>query len=63
MNRYQELLDLVQEFQKDFEKFYEKKNKTAGIRLRKHMQDLRKFAQDVREEVQEKRKSWENEDS
>lgn len=52
MNRYQELRNLVDSFQKDFEKFYEKNNKTAGVRLRKHMQDLRKYAQTVREEVQ-----------
>ena len=37
MNRYQELLDLIQTFQKDFEKFYVKGNKSAGTRVRKHM--------------------------
>ncbi len=53
MERYQELVALVESFQKDFEKFYEKGNKTAGIRLRKNMQELRKFAQDIRQEVQD----------
>lgn len=52
MNRYQELLDLIRSFEKDFEKFYVKHNKTAGVRVRKHMQDLRKLAQDIRVEVQ-----------
>jgi len=30
MNRYQELLDLIQTFQKDFEKFYQKGNKSPA---------------------------------
>lgn len=53
MNRHQELLDLVESFRIDFEKFYTKGNKTAGIRVRKHMQDLKKMAQVVRDEVQD----------
>jgi hypothetical protein len=53
MNRYQELLDLIQTFQKDFEKFYEKKNKSAGTRVRKHMATLKRKAQEIRNEVQE----------
>lgn len=53
MDRYQQLVELVRSFEKDFEKFYEKNNKTAGIRVRKNMQELRQFAQDVRAEVQE----------
>jgi len=52
MDRYQELLDLVATFEKDFFKFYEKGNKAAGIRLRKNMQDLRKFSKSIRAEVQ-----------
>lgn len=53
MNRYQELLDLIQTFQKDFEKFYEKQNKSAGTRVRKHMATLKRKAQEIRNEVQE----------
>jgi cell division protein FtsB len=52
MNRHQELLDLVESFRADFEKFYEKGNKTAGTRLRKQMQELKNKAQAIREEVQ-----------
>ncbi len=52
MSKYQELLDLVKTFEQDFEKFYIKGNKSAGTRLRKHMNELKKFAQDVRMEVQ-----------
>lgn len=53
MNRYQELLDLIQTFQKDFEKFFEKQNKSAGTRVRKHMATLKRKAQEIRNEVQD----------
>jgi predicted phage gp36 major capsid-like protein len=53
MDRYKELLDLVATFQGDFEKFYLKQNKSAGVRLRKHMANLKRKAQEIRNEVQE----------
>ena len=53
MNRYQELVDLVQSFQKDFEKFYVKGNKSAGVRVRKHMATLKRKAQEIRNEIQD----------
>ena len=56
MNRYQELLDLIQTFQKDFEKFYVKGNKSAGTRVRKHMASLKRKAQEIRNEVQDVKK-------
>ncbi|MBM4160091.1 MAG: histone H1 [Ignavibacteria bacterium] len=56
MNRYQELLDLIQTFQKDFEKFYVKGNKSAGTRVRKHMAALKRKAQEIRNEIQEIKK-------
>lgn len=59
MNRYDELLELVKSYEADFQKFYEKNNKSAGTRLRKHMNELKKFAQDVRMEVQTIKKSEE----
>ncbi|MCK5572009.1 MAG: hypothetical protein KAJ12_04585, partial [Bacteroidetes bacterium] len=37
----------------DFEKFYEKGNKSAGTRVRKHMNELKRKAQDIRKEIQE----------
>jgi hypothetical protein len=55
MNRYQELLALVQSFESDFRKFYEKENREAGVRLRKNMQELRQLAQCIRDEVQNNR--------
>ncbi|MCS6808213.1 MAG: histone H1 [Bacteroidota bacterium] len=56
MNRYAELQALIRTFEQDFIKFYDKGNKEAGIRLRKHMQKLRAFAKHVRQEVQERKR-------
>lgn len=60
MNRFQELVDLVQTFQKDFEKFYVKGNKSAGVRVRKHMAELKRKAQEIRNEVQEMKANMTN---
>lgn len=53
MNRYKELQDMLASFEKDFEKFYDKKNKSAGTRVRKAMNELKQKAQEIRKEVQE----------
>ncbi len=53
MSRYTELVELVQTFEKDFIKFYDKGNKSAGTRVRKQMAELKRKAQDIRIEVQE----------
>jgi uncharacterized membrane protein (DUF106 family) len=53
MNRFSELREMVGTFEKDFIKFYEKGNKSAGTRVRKHMNELKKKAQEIRKEVQE----------
>jgi len=41
----------INEAQVDAVKFYEKKNKAAGTRLRRHMQKVKELAQRVRFEV------------
>ena len=53
MSRYSELVDLVHTFEKDFIKFYDKGNKSAGTRVRKAMNELKRKAQEIRKEVQE----------
>jgi hypothetical protein len=53
MSRYTELRDLISSFEKDFIKFYEKGNKSAGTRVRKEMNELKKKAQEIRKEIQE----------
>ncbi len=52
MSRFESLVNLVQSFEGDFTKFYDKGNKAAGTRVRKHMQELRKVCADIRTEVQ-----------
>ncbi|HEY4644118.1 MAG TPA: histone H1 [Bacteroidota bacterium] len=63
MNRYQELKDLVNTFEKDFIKFYERGNKSAGTRVRKAMNELKRKAQDIRKEVQERKAQMKEETS
>ena len=57
MERFHELVALVQSFEKDFEKFYVKGNKSAGTRVRKHMNELKRKAQDIRNDIQSIKKS------
>lgn len=54
--KLQELIDFIQGFEKDFDKFYVKGNKSAGTRVRKHMADLKRKAQEIRNEVQAMKK-------
>ena len=61
MGKYEELHQLVGSFEADFRKFYEKQNKAAGTRVRKHMGELKKFAQQVRQEVQEVKQKMKDE--
>jgi len=57
MERFHELVALVQSFEKDFEKFYVKGNKSAGTRVRKHMNQLKRKAQEIRNDIQSIKKS------
>ncbi len=57
MSRFESLVNLVQSFEGDFSKFYDKGNKAAGTRVRKHMQELRKVCADIRTEVQNMKSS------
>ena len=53
MDRYEELLALVESLQDDFKKFYDDDNKAAGTRVRKGMLEVRNMAQNIRVEVQD----------
>ena len=55
MGRFNEVQDLVNSLEADFEKFYEKGNNAAGTRVRKGMQSLKNLAQEIRVEVQSKK--------
>lgn len=53
MNTYNEMVALLEAAREDVEKFFVKGNKSAGTRVRKHMQDIKGLAQQMRTEVQE----------
>ena len=55
MKRFEELKNLVNSLEGDFEKFYDKANNAAGTRVRKGMQEMKNLAQDIRKEVQDKK--------
>ncbi len=55
MNRFPELQELLNSLESDVARFYEKGNKTAGIRARKGLQALRRLAQDIRMDIQERK--------
>ena len=57
MGKFNEVQDLINSLEGDFEKFYDKGNNAAGTRVRKGMQALKTLAQDVRVEVQGKKNS------
>jgi hypothetical protein len=51
-NPFNQLKDLINSLEDDFEKSYDKNNAAAGTRVRKGMQDLKNHAQAIRLEVQ-----------
>ena len=53
MSRFEDIKNLIEGFEGDMVKFYEKGNKAAGTRARKGLQELRKLAQEVRLEIQD----------
>jgi len=57
MKRFKQLKELVDTLKGDFEKFYNKRNKAAGTRVRKGMQEMKKVAQEIRIEIQNKKNS------
>lgn len=59
MKTYNEIVALLEAAREDVDKFFVKGNKSAGTRVRKHMQDLKTLAQQLRSEVQDAKKSGE----
>lgn len=57
MEKYEELKTLVSSMEDDANKFYEKGNKAAGVRLRKILQDVKTLAQALRLDVSSKTKT------
>lgn len=57
MSRFEQLKDLVNSLEGDFNKFYDKQNQAAGTRVRKGMQEMKNLAQEIRVEVQNMKNS------
>ena len=55
MNQFNELKQLVESLTADADKFYDKGNKAAGVRLRKGLQSIKTTAQDIRKDVSERK--------
>ncbi len=53
VDRCDELAKLVQTIKRDIEKFYGRRNVTAGARARKGLQDLKMRAQEMRQDIQQ----------
>lgn len=53
MDKFNEIKAIVESVSSDVEKFYEKGNKAAAVRIRKAMQDIKNLAQELRVHVQE----------
>ena len=51
MKKFEELKTLVNNVEEDASKFYDKKNKAAGTRLRKGCQEIKNLCQEIRIEV------------
>ena len=51
MDKYNELLVIVETLKNDFEKFYDKGNSAAGTRVRQGMQVITNHAKSVRKDV------------
>ncbi len=54
-DKYQELKRMVFEIEEDVRKFNEKNNKSAGLRVRKSMQEVKILAQDIRKHILDKK--------
>ena len=56
MELFEQMVALIEAAGPDADKFYDKRNKAAGVRLRKAMQEIKKVAQEVRLDVAAKNK-------
>jgi len=55
METFEEIKNLINQIEPEFQKFTEKGNKSAGTRVRVAMQELKKLAQQIRIDVQEQK--------
>ena len=60
MEKFNDLKALIAGLEEDANKFYEKGNKAAGVRLRKGLQEIRTLSQALRQDVSAKNKDPKN---
>jgi hypothetical protein len=53
MEKYNQILGVLDGMKKDLEKFYDKKVNAAATRIRKDLNEVRKLSADFRKEIQE----------
>lgn len=56
MEKFNELEKLVLGLKEDVIKFYDKGNKTAGVRVRKVLQDVKAISQEIRKDISQNKK-------
>ena len=54
-DKFEELKKIIEDIEEDVNKFNDKNNKTAGIRVRKSMQEVKVIAQDIRKFILDKK--------
>lgn len=59
MELFNELKALLVEMEGDMAKTYNKRNKSASIRVRKNLQEVKRLAQEMRQDISTYRKEWE----
>jgi hypothetical protein len=60
MEKFNDLKELIAGLEEDANKFYDKGNKAAGVRLRKGLQEIRTLSQALRQDVSAKNKDAKN---
>lgn len=56
MDKLELLKQAVEGLQPDYDKFYQKGNKTAGTRLRKGLAEIKRLCSEMRQDVQSAKK-------
>lgn len=54
-DKYNRLKEILADIEDDVNKFHDKHNKSAGLRVRKSMQEVKGIAQDIRKYVLDKK--------
>ena len=55
LDKYDKVVELVQEMKEDYDKIFIRSNKTAGTRVRQKAQDIKSLLNEIRDDVQVKK--------